>query len=95
MLLPTYIPQGARIVVRVSLGIDAHDHRVKYRDYVGHVQSWDGSTLCMIRDASANASRPEEYVELDASTIVILKPVPERPNFKLHNGIQQAHDSVQ
>ncbi len=25
------------------------DHRMKFRDYVGHVVSWDGYTLEMVR----------------------------------------------
>ena len=31
------IPTGARVVVRVTEGVDPTDHRMKFRDYVGHV----------------------------------------------------------
>ncbi len=79
MTLPNHIPVGARIVVRVSEGIDALDGRVKFRDYVGHVRSWDGQTLELTRDAAANGSRPAQQITIDAASIVRLKPVPERP----------------
>ncbi|KFI59198.1 DUF6725 family protein [Bifidobacterium gallicum] len=79
MQLPTSIPQGARVVVRTALGVDPGDGRMKYRDVVGHVRSWDGSTLEITRDAAANGSRPEQQVSIAAETIVRLKPVPERP----------------
>ena len=52
---------------------------MKFRDYVGHVRSWDGHTLEMTRDAAANGSRPEQRVSIDVETIVTIKPVPERP----------------
>lgn len=78
MALPNRIPAGARIVVRVSEGVDPADGRVKFRDYVGHVRSWDGRTLELLRDAAANGSRPAQRVRLEAETIVRLKPVPER-----------------
>lgn len=78
MAFPNEIPANARVVVRVSEGVDPTDHRMKYRDYVGHVTSWDGHTLDMIRDAAANGSRPEHRVTIDADTIITLKPVPER-----------------
>ena len=45
MTLPRQIPAGARVVVRITDGIDPVDHRMKFRDYVGHVVSWDGYTL--------------------------------------------------
>ena len=76
MAIPNEIPANARVVVRVSEGVDPTDHRMKYRDYVGHVTSWDGHTLDMIRDAAANGSRPEHRVTIDADTIITLKPVP-------------------
>ena len=69
MPIPNEIPVGARIVVRTLEGVDPTDHRMKFRDYVGHVRSWDGQKLEMTRDAAANGSRPE---------IVTIKPVPER-----------------
>ena len=47
MTLPRQIPAGARVVVRITDGIDPVDHRMKFRDYVGHVVSWDGYTLEM------------------------------------------------
>ena len=78
MPLPNRIPAGARIVVRVSEGVDPADGRTKFRDYVGHVRSWNGHTLELTRDAAANGSRPAQHVTIDASTIVRLKPVPER-----------------
>ena len=78
MAIPNEIPANARVVVRVSEGVDPTDHRMKYRDYVGHVTSWAGHTLDMIRDAAANGSRPEHRVTIDADTIITLKPVPER-----------------
>lgn len=48
MTLPRQIPAGARVVVRITDGIDPVDHRMKFRDYVGHVVSWDGYTLSLI-----------------------------------------------
>ena len=71
MPIPNEIPVGARIVVRTLEGVDPTDHRMKFRDYVGHVRSWDGQKLEMTRDAAANGSRP-------ADEIVTIKPVPER-----------------
>lgn len=79
MSIPNEIPAHARIVVRVSEGVDPADHRMKYRDYVGHVLSWDGHLLELSRDAAANGSRPAQHVSIDADTIITLKPVPERP----------------
>ncbi|RSX55723.1 hypothetical protein D2E26_0286 [Bifidobacterium dolichotidis] len=79
MSLPQRIPSGARVVVRTALGIDATDHRMKFRDFVGHVESWDGHTLELNRDAAANGSRPAEHVTIHAPEIVKIKPIPERP----------------
>ena len=79
MPIPNEIPVGVRIVVRTCDGVDLTDHRMKFRDYVGHVRSWDGQQLEMTRDAAANGSRPEQRVTIPASTIVTIKPVPERP----------------
>ena len=45
MRLPETIPAGARIVVRTYAGLDPHTGRQQYRDVVGHVRSWDGTTL--------------------------------------------------
>lgn len=78
--LPRVIPRSARIVVRTKAGIDPRTGRMTYRDYVGHVEQWDGNTLEMTRDAAANGSRPEEQVSIGADRIVRLKPVPERPD---------------
>ena len=50
MPIPNEIPAGARIVVRTCEGVDPKDQRMKFRDYVGHVRSWDGQTLEMTRD---------------------------------------------
>ena len=74
------IPAGARVVVRITDGIDPVDHRMKFRDYVGHVVSWDGYTLEMVRDAAANGSRPAQNVTIHQEQIATLKPVPERRN---------------
>ena len=61
MTLPRQIPTGARVVVRVTEGPwIPTDHRMKFRDYVGHVVSWDGYTLELVRDAAANGSRPAQ-----------------------------------
>lgn len=78
MRLPERIPAGARIVVRIKAGIDPIDGRMKYNDRIGHVVSWDGSTLVLDRDAARNGSRPAERIEIAADSIAILKPVPER-----------------
>lgn len=77
--LPRRIPAGARVVVRTHDGTDPNNGRTQYRDYVGHVISWDGDTLEMLRDESANGRRPAQIVSLAACDIVRLKPVPERP----------------
>lgn len=79
MTLPRQIPAGARIVVRITEGVDPNDGRMKFRDYVGHVVSWDGYTLEMVRDAAANGSRPAQNVTIHQEQIATLKPVPERP----------------
>ena len=65
-------------MVRTLEGVDPTDHRMKFRDYVGHVRSWDGQELEMTRDAAANGSRPEQHVTIPADEIVTIKPVPER-----------------
>ena len=80
MTVPRQIPAGARVVVRITDGIDPVDHRMKFRDYVGHVVSWDGYTLEMVRDAAANGSRPAQNVTIHQEQIATLKPVPERRN---------------
>ena len=74
MTLPRQIPAGARVVVRITDGIDPVDHRMKFRDYVGHVVSWDGYTLEMVRDAAANGSRPAQNVTIHQEQIATLKP---------------------
>lgn len=76
--LPATIPQGARIVVRTDAGIDERTGRRTYRDFLGHVVSWDGTTLVLDRDPSADGRRPAAQVTIDASSIVRLKPIPER-----------------
>ena len=81
MPIPNEIPAGARIVVRTCEGVDPKDQRMKFRDYVGHVRSWDGQTLEMTRDAAANGSRPEELqaaVNKALKELKAVKPVPER-----------------
>jgi hypothetical protein len=81
-LLPAFIPEGARVVARVAEGIGPDDHRMKYRDYIGHVKYWDGQELDLIRDPAANGSRPAQRVWLSAETIVRIKPIPERPQYQ-------------
>lgn len=87
--LPEFIPVGARIVVRTykiaQLGADASGQtttgsgqKIEYHDVIGHVISWDGATLHLMRDAAANGSRPEQEMFISAHTIVRLKPIPER-----------------
>lgn len=80
MTLPREIPTGSRIVVRIAEGVDPADGRIKFRDYVGHVISWDGYTLELLRDAAANGSRPQQHVTIHQEQIATLKPVPERPS---------------
>ena len=58
MPIPNEIPAGARIVVRTCEGVDPKDQRMKFRDYVGHVRSWDGQTLEMTRDADSQRFTP-------------------------------------
>ena len=79
MRLPERIPVGARVVVRITDGVDEYTGRHQYRDFVGHVRAWDGRTLQQTRDAAANGSRPAQDVDISATDIAILKPVPERP----------------
>lgn len=76
--LPRVIPRGARIVVRTDAGVDEHTGRRTYRDFLGHVVSWDGTALVLDRDPSADGRRKAERVTIRASAIVRLKPVPER-----------------
>ncbi|RFD77317.1 hypothetical protein AXE73_01505 [Gardnerella vaginalis] len=57
---------------------DGSAQKIEYHDAIGHVISWDGETLHLMRDAAANGSRPEQEMFIDARTIVRLKPVPER-----------------
>ncbi|MCI1984226.1 MAG: hypothetical protein LKJ47_05600 [Bifidobacteriaceae bacterium] len=84
MRLPSHIPSGARIVVRIATGVDPTDGRMKYSDYLGHVESWDGTTLILLRDPSRDGSRPVQRVSLAATDIVALKPIPERREFPTH-----------
>ncbi|BDR53196.1 hypothetical protein KIM372_11030 [Bombiscardovia nodaiensis] len=78
MQLPEHIPTGSRVVVRVAAGLGQTDGRMKFCDYIGHVTSWDGQTLHLLRDPAANGSRPEQAIRLPADSIVALKPIPER-----------------
>lgn len=78
MPIPPQIAVGSRVVVRTLDGVDPADGRMKYRDFVGHVRHWDGSTLDLIRDAAANGSRPSHEVRIPASSIAAIKPIPER-----------------
>ncbi|MFU0549931.1 DUF6725 family protein [Gardnerella piotii] len=61
-----------------SQATDGSAQKIEYHDAIGHVISWDGATLHLMRDAAANGSRPEQEMFIDARTIVRLKPVPER-----------------
>ena len=58
MAIPNEIPANARVVVRVSEGVDPTDHRMKYRDYVGHVTSWDGPRTPLHPPLSCGAVKP-------------------------------------
>ncbi|PJM72615.1 hypothetical protein CS006_08560 [Bifidobacterium primatium] len=73
-----HIPVGARLVVRTTAGTN-EEGREQYRDFVGHVTAWDGVTLSLLRDESANGRRPAQLVDIKAADIVRFKPVPERP----------------
>ena len=57
---------------------DANTQKIEYHDAIGHVISWDGATLHLMRDAAANGSRPEQEMFINARAIVRLKPRPER-----------------
>ena len=80
------IPKGARVVARVFEGMDPTTHRPSLRDYVGHVVACNADTLDLIRDATANGSRPAERVSIPISSIVALKPIPERPVHHAESG---------
>ena len=60
MPIPNEIPVGARIVVRTLEGVDPTDHRMKFRDYVGHVRSWDAElvTIKPVPERSMTRPRP-------------------------------------
>lgn len=90
MHLPKEIPPGVRIVARTVEGRDPEDGRLKFRDYIGHVISWDGTTLDLSRDPSANGSREAQKVRLTATSIVGLKPIPERRYPAGHHDMDQA-----
>lgn len=75
------IPVGARVTVRVEAGIDPRDHRMKYSHFMGHVVNWDGSILTLDRDPSRDGTRPVQRLELKASQIRVVKPIPERRDF--------------
>lgn len=77
-MLPSHIPSGSRIVVRIADGINEHSGRRQYRDFIGHAVSWDGTELDLHRDASAKGSRPAEDIVIPAQIIVRMKPIPER-----------------
>lgn len=65
-------------MVRTLDGRDAQTDRQQYRDFIGHVRSWDGRTLSITRDPAANGSRPAQDVDIARERIVALKPIPER-----------------
>jgi hypothetical protein len=62
---------------------------MKYSDYLGHVVSWDGSTLHLTRDPSRDGTRPAQDVCLSAEQILVIKPVPERREFPHHEDPQR------
>ena len=64
--------------ITASTPTTSHTQKIEYHDAIGHVISWDGATLHLMRDAAANGSRPEQEMFIDARTIVRLKPIPER-----------------
>ncbi|WEV53505.1 DUF6725 family protein [Bifidobacterium sp. ESL0704] len=78
MTLPKSIPADARLVVRILDGRNEQTGRQQFRDFIGHVHSWDGQTLRLTRDAAANGSRPAQDVDIPRERIVVLKPIPER-----------------
>ncbi|MDF7641151.1 hypothetical protein PT279_06050 [Bifidobacterium sp. ESL0784] len=78
MPLPKSIPTGARLMVRTLDGHDPQTGRQQFRDFIGHVRSWDSNTLCITRDPAANGSRPAQDVDIPRERIVALKPIPER-----------------
>jgi hypothetical protein len=78
--LPKSIPAGARLMVRTLDGNDPRTGRQQFRDYIGHVRSWDGKTLSITRDPAANGSRPSQDLSIPRDSIVALKPIPERKN---------------
>ncbi|WP_427877412.1 DUF6725 family protein [Gardnerella sp. 2492-Sm] len=81
LTLPQQIPAGARIVVRTYKIIeDTHTHaqKIEYHDAIGHVLEWDGETLHLLRDPTANGTRAAQEMFIDAKTIARLKPIPER-----------------
>ncbi|WEV46168.1 hypothetical protein OZX62_06835 [Bifidobacterium sp. ESL0690] len=78
MPLPKTIPAGARLMVRTLDGTDPQTGRQQFRDFIGHVRSWNGRTLSITRDPAANGSRPAQDVDIPQERIVALKPIPER-----------------
>ncbi|MBB2955329.1 hypothetical protein FHX77_000737 [Bifidobacterium commune] len=78
--LPKFIPVGARLMVRTLDGNDPRTGRQQFRDYIGHVRSWDGETLSITRDPAANGSRSAQDLSIPCDSIVALKPIPERKN---------------
>ena len=78
MPIPNEIPAGARIVVRTCEGVDPKDQRMKFRDYVGHVRSWDGQTLERRAMRQPTVHAQSNVSAFPADTIVTVKPVPER-----------------
>ncbi|WEV41540.1 hypothetical protein OZX57_05865 [Bifidobacterium sp. ESL0682] len=87
MPLPKSIPVGARLMVRTLDGKDPQTGRQQFRDYIGHVRSWDGDTLSITRDPAANGSRPAQDVDIPRNRIVALKPIPERKKHEPHGSI--------
>lgn len=92
MSLPKYIPIGVRLVIRTLEGRNQTTGRWQFRDYMGHVVSWDGKELVLKRDPSANGSRPAQVVSLQADSIVRLKPIPERSQPQKQPGDRQSPD---
>ncbi len=65
MALPRETPYRRTHRGACDRGVDPTDGRTKFRDYVGHVESWNGYTLDLMRDAAANGSRPAQRVRIE------------------------------
>ena len=89
MRLPETIPAGARIVVRTYAGLDPHTGRQQYRDVVGHVRSWDGTTLEMT-PCAGREHRRHEHRDSQAGARASAAPL-RRPRVRWWGDVQRAH----